>query len=308
MNLTPTNPTWVVMPILGARQYTITAIADCLAQSVPVKILLINQGVDDDFRDELERIAEEYEDRILLWSHQPPLPSLSATWNRALDFVWEVGGTEALVVNNDVRLHQDTVLWLQKVCYIARALFVSGVGVLPDQFDSQLHLGHTHFWDVHSEQEAHAGRLLQKGGPDFSCFLISQSCHLAFRFDEGFIPAFCEDCSYHRELMLAGHGADIFSVNLPYLHYASGTLKSVDAEKKAAIERTIAAGSRQHYLAAWGGPVNQELYTIKGDPRSACGGVTNPELQRLAASGVSVPDAIRDGVVGSAIPDSTASS
>lgn len=276
MNPTETEPTWVVMPILGARQYTITAIADCLAQSVPVKILLINQGVDDDFRDELERIAEEYDDRILLWSHQPPLPSLSATWNRALDFVWEVGGTEALVVNNDVRLHPGTVSGLQEVLTGVGALFVSAVGVTAEQF---------------AEIQ---GKTLQvnsaaRGGPDFSCFLISQLCHLAFRFDEGFIPAFCEDCSYHRELMLAGHGADIFSVNLPYLHYASGTLKSVDAEKKAAIERTIAAGSRQHYLTSWGGPVNQEIYTVKGDPRSAREGMTNPELQRMVGEGRDIP-------------------
>lgn len=258
MNSTETAPTWVVMPILGAREMTRTAIADCLGQSVPVKILLINQGVDDDFRDELERIAEEYDDRILLWSHQPSLPSLSATWNRALDFVWEVGGTEALVVNNDVRLHRDTVSVLKFALADTHALFVSAVGVTVEQFDPTVST------DTLIPQQ------WQKGGPDFSCFLISQSCHLAFRFDEQFIPAYCEDLDYHRRLLLAGHGADIFSVNLPYLHYAAGTLKTVDSAQKAAIERTIAAGSRQHYLAKWGGPVNGEtFFTPYDDPMSA---------------------------------------
>lgn len=250
-------PVWIVMPILGARQYTITAIADCLAQSVPVKILLINQGVDDDFRDELERIAEEYDDRILLWSHQPPLPSLSATWNRVLDFVWEVGGTEALVVNNDVRLHPGTVSGLQEVLTGVGALFVSAVGVTAEQF---------------AEIQ---GKTLQvnsaaRGGPDFSCFLISQSCHLAFRFDEGFIPAVCEDLDYHRRIMLAGHAKDIFSVNLPYLHYASATLKTATPEVRARIEQAIANGARKHYLAKWGGPVNEErFFTPYDDPMSA---------------------------------------
>src|SRR5256885_2862829 len=103
------QPTWIVMPILADPEKPEAAISDCLAQSIPTRLLLINQGVEESFRDRLERIAESHADRVLVWSHQPPLLSLAATWNRALRFVWEAGGTEALVVNNDVRLHTDTV-------------------------------------------------------------------------------------------------------------------------------------------------------------------------------------------------------
>lgn len=240
-----TAPTYIIMPILGAREYTTAAIADCLQQSVPTRLLLINQGVDDPFRDELERVAEEYDDQILLWHHQPPLPSLSATWNRALDFVWEVGGTEALVINNDVRIHRETVRLLRDALQSLQALFVSAVGVTQEQFDPS--------HDVVMDYAQH-------GGPDFSCFLISQTCHLAFRFDAGFIPAYCEDLDYHRRLLLAGHGKDIFSVNLPYLHYAAGTLKQASAGQKAQIEARIAAGSRKYYEKKWGGSVNQETF------------------------------------------------
>jgi glycosyltransferase involved in cell wall biosynthesis len=105
----PTPPIWCIMPVLGARDYTVTAIADLLAQTLPVKILVVNQGVDDDFRDELERIAEAHPERVFVWHHVPPLPSLAATWNRALDFVWAVGGEVALVVNNDVRVPRQLV-------------------------------------------------------------------------------------------------------------------------------------------------------------------------------------------------------
>ena len=51
-----TEQSWVIMPILGAPDLTEAAIADCLAQSVPCRLLLINQGVDDAFRARLESI------------------------------------------------------------------------------------------------------------------------------------------------------------------------------------------------------------------------------------------------------------
>jgi hypothetical protein len=256
------------MPILAHPEYTRAAIADCLAQSTPTRLLLINQGVDDAFREELEQIAEQHSDRVLLWSHVPPLPSLSATWNRALDFVWDAGGSEALVVNPDVRLHRATVEVLKNCLWGTGALFVSAVGVREGQFDPS--------FDHLTVSSA------QRGGPDFSCFLISLECHLRFRFDEQHIPAYTEDLTFHREVMLAGEGRRIFSVNMPYLHYASGTLKALDPATRAALERQINEGSRAYYQRAWGGPPNAERYAIKGDPTSERDGVTTPELQRAA--------------------------
>ena len=275
--------TWIVMPVMAEMDMTRAAIGDCLAQSVPTKLLIINQGCPDSMRDELERIAEEYDDRVLCWAHQPPLPSLAATWNRALDFVWEAGGTEALVVNNDVRLAPYTLGGLLGALNVSRNLFVSAVGVTPDQFTPEAE--HSMYWYDEAKRE-----VVSKGGPDFSCFLISRECHLRFRFDEAFTPAFCEDLDYHRRLMLAGEGARIFSVNLPYLHYGSATLKT--SPNRSAIEAAITQGSRAHYRAKWGGEPNHETFyypfgeltvLIEGDtsrdyPIPPCGSTT-PELQ-----------------------------
>lgn len=267
-------PIWILMPVLGARDYTITAIADCLQQTVPIRLLIINQGVADPFRDELERIAETYPDRVFLWSHQPPLPALAASWNRALDAVWEAGGDRALVINNDVRLHPQTVAILSQQLDQQEARFISAVGVTAEQFDPA-----TEFegfdWGQH-------------GGPDFSCFLISRACHDAYRFDEDFVPAYGEDCCYHRELMLGGDGTRIFSINLPFLHYASGTLKTADTTQRRQLEQQIELSSRAYYRRAWGGPVNAERYLRKHDPTSARDGVTNPELQALVQAGQDV--------------------
>jgi hypothetical protein len=255
-----TEPIYCVMPILAHPEYTRAAIADVLAQSVPVRLLLINQGIEDAFRDELEQIAEEFADQVLLWSHQPSLPSLSATWNTALDFVWAVGGEVALVVNNDVRLDPRTVSILDAVLTWPKKgnLFVSCVGVTAEQFEGRPEPLFSPPEGETIPQLDAAYDTLTKGGPDFSCFLISRACHARFRFDEHFTPAFCEDLDYHRTLMLAGESARIFSVNLPYLHYGSATLKTV--ADRAPIDRAIEAGSRAYYTQKWGGPVNAETF------------------------------------------------
>jgi hypothetical protein len=259
------EPIWCVMPILAGPEMTEAAIGDLLVQSIPTRLLLINQGVDDAFRDRLERLAEQEPARIFLWSHQPPLPSLSASWNRALDFVWGTGGEVALVVNNDVRLHAETV----EILSLIDALFVSAVGVTAEQF----------------AEASHTAGVDQKGGPDFSCFLIHRACHERFRFDEQFIPAFCEDLDYHRRLMLAGEGQRIFSVNLPYLHLASQTLKELPEKEAARIRQQIESQSRTYYASCWGGPVNHERFVLKSDPTSARDGVTTPELQTRVMAG-----------------------
>jgi len=266
--------TWIIMPILSAPEFTRAAIADCLSQSVPTRLLLINQGVEDAFREELEGIAEEYSDRVLLWSHVPPLPSLAATWNRALQFVWECGGEEALVLNNDLKMLRGTLDGLQTVLHGVQALFVSAVGVTVEQFEAAR--------DAEGGVQINAS---SRGGPDFSCFLISRECHERFQFDENFTPAFLEDLDYHRRLMLAGEGARIFSVNLPYLHYGSMTLKTIP--NRAQVEAAITAGSRAYYRKKWGGDCNQEtFYYPFGDlthPVHAYAippcGATTPELQ-----------------------------
>lgn len=277
------QPVWIVMPVMAGPEMTEAAIGDCLNQSIPTRILIVNQAVETSFRQRLERLAEEYSDRIFVWSHEPTLRSLSAAWNRALDFVWACGGQEALVVNNDVRLHPDTIKGLLYAKEQHKdPLFISCVGVTAEQFAEYQKLDYVPL--------AFDG---PKGGPDFSCYLISRECHQAYRFDEGFIPAYCEDLDYHRRLMLDGNGDKIFSVNLPYLHLAAQTLKQSDPKKKAAIERSIEI-SRKHYLEKWGGPVNQETYYIpfgkdhNNDEHvswlARCGPST-PEIQRWVQGG-----------------------
>lgn len=273
------------MVVAGAPQMTEAAISDVLAQTVPTKLLLVGQGLDYDFREHLERIAEANPETVFCWWFQPQV-SLSAAWNRALRFAWECGAERAWVVNNDVRLARKTAEHLVVGMTATDALFVSAVAVSQEQFSDDL----PQF------------RLDQRGGPDFSCFLVSKSCHEMVRFDENHFPAYAEDLTFHREMLLSGEGHRIFSLNIPYLHIGggSGTLKSLAPDARAALERRI-DGSRRYYERVWGGPVNHERFTIKGDPETAQDGVTTPELQRACLSDAPVGDA-----ADSAIPSSTA--
>jgi hypothetical protein len=280
------KPTWCVMVAMANPEMTEAALSDLLAQSIQVRVLLVLQGVDPVFRDRFLQIAEQ-EPRLLIWDHNPALPSLSATWNRALQAVWGMGGTEALVVNNDVRLYEHTVVGLLGAKNVSDALFVSAVGVTQEQFaeitppDPE----HPMYWYNYAKYE-----VISKGGPDFSCFLISKACHDQYPFDEQIIPAFTEDLDLHRRMMLGGDGDKIFSINLPYLHIGGGsqTLKSMDPEARAKRERQI-DGARAYYTRKWGGGVNQERFTIPFEEKSAQDGVTTPELQRAIQGAGDVP-------------------
>lgn len=170
---------WIVMPVVNGLEMTRQAICDCLDQTgVDPHVLVVLQGADREIRETLEGWAER-EPRLLVWSHDPPLPSLSATWNRALRFVWEAGGTECLVVNNDVRLAPWTYMTLNLALHANEALFVTAVGVREREFE--------HYRDTYSNKFDNR----ERGGPDFSCFLISRACHAQYPFDEAFIPAYC---------------------------------------------------------------------------------------------------------------------
>lgn len=232
---------WIILPHIDCWELTLPAIEDCLAQTIgDVRLLLIDNG---------SRERRVFSDpRILQWHHDPPLPSLSATWNAALRCVWEAGGTHAWVVNNDARFPPDTYstlldalrrtgAWFVGACNVGEAEYRKTVGGawVPVDFDL-------------------------RGGPDFSCYVISQACHRWFQFDERFIPAYHEDNDYHRRLQLAGFGDKIFGLAIPYWHLGSATIHR-DPEALAWFRPQFAA-CQDYYREKWGGLPGYETYPI----------------------------------------------
>lgn len=270
----------VVIPFIDCWEMTREAIGDALGQSVEPVVLAIDNGSGREAREAIDVLASK-EERLLVWHHDPPLPSLSATWNAALCFAWASKLDAAMVCNNDVKLAAATYELLLDALRMQKALLVSAVGVAASQFSP----------------DPPAIDFSTRGGPDFSCYLISRECHERFPFDEQFVPAYCEDLDLHRRIMLAGEGDRIFSVNLPFWHRegGSGTLKSWDAKRRTRFERAVETGSRSHYKRKWGGAVNEETYrwpfgrkyTEEDEITPECpdGCVTTPQLQAHGCGG-----------------------
>lgn len=251
------SPVWCLIPWVVDWPSTLQAARDVAAQTIPTKLLLIGNGVSAEDREQAE-CSEGW----LNWFHSPPLPSLAATWNAALRFVWASGGDRAWVLNNDLKCKPQTLsALLEAFKTYPDAWFISGVN------------SHERY-----AEEPYRVDLTMRGGPDFSCYVITREGHEKYPFDENFTPAFCEDCDAHRRWMLGGDGQKIFSVDVPYLHAGSGTLKSVSPERRTEIEHAIESGSRAYYIKKWGTPENRECWRIPFDPSSAQEGITNIEL------------------------------
>src|SRR5882672_1942303 len=154
------------------------AAEDVLSQTgVKTRLLLVANDCTDVSLREAEKWVGEYNrswdlqvPRILLWNHRPALPALGATWNAALEFCFAAGVQDVLVPNNDCRIHPMTLHLLQTAMAEEvwsdrpRPLFISAVnaGSIPEPYA----------WDLTS-----------RGGPDYSCFLISKECFEKYPFD-----------------------------------------------------------------------------------------------------------------------------
>lgn len=295
------NP--LVMPYIDCAALTLQAVADCLAQTLsPFPILLIDNGSQDEGRGLADDLMRAHPDRILTWHHLPPFPSLSTTWNRALRFCWEAGADHALVVNNDVRLAPWTYELLLEVQQKTGGGFVTAVGVKEEQFAlyqqqvaddpafARVALG----IPTESRKDGIRPEGYSYGGPDFSCFLITKACHTKYQFDEGFVPAYHEDCDFHRRMMLGGDGTNIFGVNIPFLHYGSATTNRSPEHARAFSPRFEQC--KQYYIRKWGGSVGAEQFIRPADATSIRPGASNPELQAWVAAGRGVRELLGDGV------------
>lgn len=231
----------IIIPFVDCYQENVDALADARRQLHGyIDVVLIDQGSTDP---DVRRWAEQQAvGRVGLWRHAPPMPSLAATWNAALDYAWEAGYTDAMVWNNDIRVAAHMYDSLRKTATLHGLWFTTPVNCAGD--------------DPGAWQTPVTATYVTLGGPDFSCYLISRACHEKYRFDERFQPAYHEDGDYHRRMWLGGDGGKIAGVTLPYLHYGSRTIHR-SPEAMAAFQPQFAA-CRARYVAKWGGEPHHE--------------------------------------------------
>ena len=217
---------WIIVPTRNNLQLLKRAIETFRAQDIGnVAILVINNGSTDGTTAWLQTQHD------LFQIHVPGTGwSVAHSWNRALDFVFDAEHEDhALVVNNDVELAP----WTYRRLLADGGVFVTAVGVRERERLAEE--------PIHPSRSPH---------PDFSCYLIRRDCFKVIGpFDENFKVAFCEDWDYH--VRMHRYGIDAVSIDLPYLHHASQTVKTASNEDRDRIQAQ-ADLNREYFFEKWG--------------------------------------------------------
>ena len=250
---------WIVCPVRNAVRYTKAALPTFLAQDIgDVRVLIL----DNDSTDDTCHWARAQEG-VLYWHRRPPL-SVAASWNLCLKWLFgEQRQERVCVINNDVLLRPDTLRLLDE----DGGQFVTATGVNSLEQLNQM----PEPWK-------------KRPNPDFSCFLIRKECYEKVGpIDESYTGGYVEDCDYHVRLHRAGVLAH--SIGLPFLHYASGTIKESTAEEQQRINEA-AETNRQRFFAKYGcypGTKEYEnLFTVRPSSEDACESSEKPSTSPVA--------------------------
>ena len=224
---------WIVMPIYECLALTRDAIATCLAQDIPggVQVLaVIDRGTDG-----VAHWLRAQGPRVQVV--EAPGCGVSKAWNLGLNYIFNtLEAPHALVINSDVRLRPDTY----------RLLVGDGGGFVTCVGTSS---------GAKFPGGTPSGRV--RPHPDFSCFLIRRELRDRIGPFDSAMRIYCSDGDYHLRMQKSGLSA--YCIDLPFYHYASGTLKNADPDDRERILK-IAAADREVFTAKWGFEMGSSEY------------------------------------------------
>lgn len=254
----------VLIPIINGRELSRACIKSVLAQDVPCEVFVLDNGATDGSGEMLRAWAD---DRIHYIAARKP--SVAASWNFGLKWLFAHGHDAVLVLNNDTLLRPDTVRWL----VADGGPFVTAVGTV----DKEKIAPHIFFqmnggtftkgqeFEI-KEYERHYAPpdpAMKRPFPDYSCYLIRRECwDIVGPFDENFLGAFCEDLDHHIRIHKAGMTA--MCLELPFYHVGSATINTADEPVRKEISAQ-AQKNREYFKQKWGVEVgSSEYYQIFG--------------------------------------------
>jgi len=223
------------------RVLTEEAIESVLRQTIPVHLMVVNNGSTDGAAEMLSTLDDE---RVSVVHFYPPR-SVAASWNWGLRRIFETS-EHALVVNNDILLHPRTYEWL----LADGGDFVTCVGVQGRHFNE--------YKDGLKMFRDETGRVVfpcdigegRRPHPDFSCYLIRKWVwERVGPFDEAFKGAYAEDWDYHVRLHKAG--VEAYCLEFSYLHYGAATTSTATLGEQRAIQER-AESNREYFKSKWG--------------------------------------------------------
>jgi len=166
--------------------------------------------------------------------------SLAYCWNWGLKSLWALSKEPVLVLNNDVEIHPQMYSWLRML----GMPFLTGVGV-----DDKSQMKPYPLYANDDTPNPH---------PDFSAFMIRKSVvDKVGWFNEEYYPAYAEDCDYHIRMHKAGINA--YSIDFPFYHESSSTMKHCSPQEKFSIEKGAEA-NRERFKAQYGCYPGSEEY------------------------------------------------
>ncbi len=225
----------VLIPIINGRELTRSCIKSVLAQDVPCEVIVLDNGATDGSG---EMLRAWDDDRITYIAARKP--SVAASWNFGLEWLFSHGHDAVLVLNNDTLLRPDTVRWL----LADGGDFVTAVGTT-----EKAKIDPPYLPPDPTKKRPH---------PDHSCFLIrKRAWDLVGPFDENFEGAYCEDLDNHIRLHKAGIKAE--GLELPFYHVKSATMNIADQALRDEISAK-AQRNRDYFQKKWGVGVGTEAY------------------------------------------------
>lgn len=203
----------VLMLTRNCLELTKRAVASVVAQDIPTRTLVLDNGSTDGTRDWLE--SKPYEN-VGWWGTRKDL-------NRGVSWAWNSGlrtlmgsafaSPRVLVLNNDLVLPP----WFYRRLIEYMLPFASGISV-----GSMSEIA----------TEPQGGELSMH--PDFSAYCLAKDCwETVGPFNERMVH-YASDCSWHVEAHRKG--VDLKGAPIPFYHERSSTLKLASPEERAEIE------------------------------------------------------------------------
>lgn len=220
---------WVLIPCHNNSALLIDGLESILAQTINVRIF----AIDNASKDNTPFVLNGLDHKHIVINRYPQL-GVAGAWNYGLSYLYNTMGAERiLVVNQDVILRQDTYeTLLREEADFVTAVSTNERSALGTQTDTYRYYS-------------------RRSHPDFSCFLVSKNCYSRVGpFDEDFYPAWFEDNDYH--IRAARAGIELYCIDLPFYHYAAGTMKNASEYDKAHYYGPGFLRSKKRFHEKWG--------------------------------------------------------
>ncbi len=264
----------IILPVVVSRELTEPCIETLLAQDIGnIHLIVVDNGSTDGVGQYLRTLPLK-NITLITYAHRR---GLNKVWNECMRIAFDDAKLDyVLICNNDTELLLETYRLLRD----DPREFITGVSVNErDQF-------------------ALSPNLTYAAHPDFSCFLIRKKVWETIGgFDEK-INAYCGDLDYHLRMHAAGITSG--SINIPFLHHRSGTIRLATNAVRDAIQQE-ADRDRAYFFSKHGveacSPEYEAKFLLVGDSKQPAAMLTGADQESQDPSRVAdAPNLLHLGI------------